>query len=216
MTGLMVCGVDVYHDAVHKGNSVVGFVASLNDSLTRWFSQAMFQRPGDEIIHGMKLSLLEALRKYYEIHHCLPRSIIIYRDGVSDGMLNLTKEHEIPQITSIFGNFEAYDPKFYFVVVQKRINTRIFASLSGRGIENPPPGSIVDHTITKRHWYDFLLISQHVRQGTVSPTHYIVVHDSEGLKPEHMQRLTYKLTHLYYNWPGTVRVPAPCQVNCFL
>ena len=25
-------------------------------------------------------------------------------------------------------------------------------------------------------------------------------------------RLSYKLTHLYYNWPGTVRVPAPCQV----
>ena len=25
-------------------------------------------------------------------------------------------------------------------------------------------------------------------------------------------RLAYKLTHLYYNWPGTVRVPAPCQV----
>ena len=23
--------------------------------------------------------------------------------------------------------------------------------------------------------------------------------------------LTYKLTHLYYNWPGTVRVPAVCQ-----
>lgn len=26
-----------------------------------------------------------------------------------------------------------------------------------------------------------------------------------------MQRLTYKLCHLYYNWPGTIRVPAPCQ-----
>lgn len=26
-------------------------------------------------------------------------------------------------------------------------------------------------------------------------------------------RLSYKLTHLYYNWPGTVRVPAPCQVR---
>ena len=26
-----------------------------------------------------------------------------------------------------------------------------------------------------------------------------------------MQALTYKLTHLYYNWPGTVRVPAVCQ-----
>ena len=32
-----------------------------------------------------------------------------------------------------------------------------------------------------------------------------------GLKPEQLQVLTYKLTHLYYNWPGTVRVPAVCQ-----
>lgn len=24
-------------------------------------------------------------------------------------------------------------------------------------------------------------------------------------------RLAYKLTHMYYNWPGTIRVPAPCQ-----
>lgn len=23
--------------------------------------------------------------------------------------------------------------------------------------------------------------------------------------------LTYKMCHLYYNWPGTIRVPAPCQ-----
>lgn len=61
--------------------------------------------------------------------------------------------------------------------------------------------------------YDFFLVSQHVRQGTVSPTHYIVVHDDSGMKADHMQRLAYKMTHMYYNWPGTVRVPAPCQVN---
>lgn len=61
--------------------------------------------------------------------------------------------------------------------------------------------------------YDFFLVSQHVRQGTVTPTHYNVVHDLSGLKPDHMQKLTYKLTHMYYNWPGTIRVPAPCQVS---
>lgn len=56
--------------------------------------------------------------------------------------------------------------------------------------------------------YDFFLVSQHVRQGTVTPTHYNVVYDESGLKPDHLQRLTYKLTHMYYNWPGTIRVPS--------
>ena len=54
-------------------------------------------------------------------------------------------------------------------------------------------------------------MSQSVRQGTVNPTSYNVIRDNSGLTPDHLQKLTYKLCHLYYNWPGTVRVPAPCQ-----
>lgn len=49
--------------------------------------------------------------------------------------------------------------------------------------------------------YDFFLVSQSVRQGTVTPTHFNVIFDTSGLRPDHMQRLTYKLCHLYYNWP---------------
>ena len=82
----------------------------------------------------------------------LPKSIIVYRDGVSDGQMNIVREHEITQLASVFRNFDGYEPKLSLVVVQKRINTRIFAALSGRGLDNPPPGSIVDHTITKRDW----------------------------------------------------------------
>ena len=48
--------------------------------------------------------------------------------------------------------------------------------------------------------YDFFLVSQSVRQGTVSPTSYNVIFDTSGLKPDHIQMLTYKLTHLYFNW----------------
>lgn len=59
--------------------------------------------------------------------------------------------------------------------------------------------------------YDFFIVSQCVRQGTVSPTSYNVISDNSGLSPDHLQRMTYKFTHLYYNWSGTVRVPAPCQ-----
>ena len=59
--------------------------------------------------------------------------------------------------------------------------------------------------------YDFFLVSQSVRQGTVNPTSYNVLEDASGLEPKHIQTLTYKLCHLYYNWPGTVRVPMVCQ-----
>lgn len=78
-------------------------------------------------------------------------------------------------------------------------------------LENPKPGCVLDHTITRRHLYDFFLVPQSVRQGTVSPTHYIVVHDTANFAPDILQRLSYKLCFLYYNWPGTVRVPACCQ-----
>ena len=65
--------------------------------------------------------------------------------------------------------------------------------------------------VTRRHLYDFYLVPQLVRQGTVTPTHYIVLHDGADIKTDHMQRFTFKLCHLYYNWAGTIRVPAPCQ-----
>ncbi|XP_069194478.1 piwi-like protein Ago3 isoform X2 [Procambarus clarkii] len=211
ITGLMVCGIDVYHDPTRRGASTVGFVASINQTLTKWYSHVSFQHPGDEIVHGLKICLLEAIRHYHKLHHTLPRSIMMYRDGVSDGQLKLVEDHELPQLASIFHNFQSYEPKLYLIIVQKRLNTRIFSTMSSRGLDNPPPGSIIDHSITRRYWYDFLLVSQHVRQGTVSPTHYVVVHDGGNLKVDNMQRLTYKLTHLYYNWPGTIRVPAPCQ-----
>ena len=74
---------------------------------------------------------------------------------------------------------------------------------------------MVDHTVMRRDFWDFCLVSQHVTQGTVSPTHYIVVHDG-GMKPDNLQKLTYKMTMMYWNWTGTVRVPASCQVSLLL
>ena len=106
--------------------------------------------------------------------------------------------------------FHIFRPRLAFIVVKKRINHRFF-SYGNNKMNNPPPGTIIDNDITRPEWYDFFIVAQSVRQGTVTPTSYNVIYDTTGLKPDHVQRLTYKLCHLYYNWPGTVRVPAPCQ-----
>lgn len=66
--------------------------------------------------------------------------------------------------------------------------------------------------------YDFYIVSQAVNNGSVSPTHYNVVYDTSGLKPDHMQRLTYKLCHMYFNWQvsKTLRAsvsPPGCEMS---
>ncbi|KAL3877253.1 hypothetical protein ACJMK2_034986 [Sinanodonta woodiana] len=211
LKNVMIVGIDVYHDAANKRGSVCGFIASTNRECTRWYSRVCIQPPGQELVDGLKLCLTASIRKYHEVNHNLPQKIIVFRDGVGDGQLNIVAGYEVEQLKTCFTNFgEDYNPTMAVVIVQKRINTRIFLKTS-REMQNPPPGTVVDHTITRREWYDFFLVSQHVRQGTVSPTHYVVVYDNTGLQPNHIQRLSYKMTHLYYNWPGTVRVPAPCQ-----
>jgi len=217
LKNIMVIGVDVYHDSAQgKKRSITGFVASTNQHLTRWYSRVAIQGPMQEIVDGLKMCLQASLKKYHEVNRTLPDRILVFRDGVGDGQMSTVAEYEVPQISSCFSMFgENYQPKLAVVVVQKRISTRIFMR-GPKGLDNPPPGSLLDHTVTRKGWYDFFLVSQHVRQGTVTPTHYNVVYDSSGLKPDHMQRLSYKLTHMYYNWPGTIRVPAPCQVNSVL
>ncbi|XP_049876482.1 piwi-like protein Ago3 [Pectinophora gossypiella] len=207
----MIIGIDSYHDAGRKKRSVCSFIASYNQSMTHWYSRVIFQERGQEIVDGLKSCLVDSLTHYLRNNGRLPDRVIMYRDGVGDGQLKIIKEYEIPQMQICFSLLgETYKPTLTYVVVQKRINTRIFMKVGG-GYENPHPGTVLDHGVTRRDWYDFLIASQKVNQGTVTPTHYVVVHDDSGMTPDQCQRLTYKMCHLYYNWPGTVRVPAPCQ-----
>ncbi|XP_038044639.1 piwi-like protein 1 isoform X1 [Patiria miniata] len=207
---MMVVGIDSYHDSATRGRSVGGFVASMNHDLSRYFSRCTFQHTGQELIDGLKVCMTSALRKFKEINGKLPERVIIYRDGVGDGQLPAVVEYELPQVIDTFRMIGTdYSPKCAVVVVKKRINNR-FCSLNQGNLVNPSPGTVIDSVVTKPDLYDFFLVSQSVRQGTVTPTSYNVIWDNSGLAPDSMQSLTYKLTHLYFNWPGTIRVPAPC------
>nr|XP_033806045.1 piwi-like protein 2 isoform X2 [Geotrypetes seraphini] len=207
---LMVIGMDVYHDPSRGMQSVVGFVASTNHSLTRWYSRVVFQMPHQEIADSLKLCLVGALKKFYEVNHCLPEKIVLYRDGVSDGQLNTVANYEIPQLQKCFETFANYHPKMVVFVVQKKISTNMYSAVSGQ-FGTPAPGTVLDHTVTSKEWVDFFLMAHHVRQGCGIPTHYICVLNTANLSPDHMQRLTFKLCHMYWNWSGTIRVPAPCK-----
>lgn len=55
----MICGIDTYHDAKSSGQSVAGFVASMNQQVTRWYSQVNYQLKG---------KLIEALSSSPKAH----------------------------------------------------------------------------------------------------------------------------------------------------
>ena len=122
----MVIGFDTYHDSEKSGLSCGGFVASLNKSLTRYYSQAIFQSRHEELVSGLKAMYqgkaaelpchpglfpvmicmstigsslyVAALKKFHEVNKTLPKKIVIYRDGVGDGQLQAVFDHELKQI----------------------------------------------------------------------------------------------------------------------
>jgi len=193
---------------------VGAFVSSFNPDLTQYWSRASFHHNGEEMSSNLVHNLTEALKVYVAKNNKPPVRLFIYRDGVSDGMINHVYDFEMTQIKEVLDKAFGKDKiKLAFIIVTKRLNTRFFArNLEGPDpVKNPDPGTIVDTVVTSSIRYDFYVVSQKVREGTVAPTRYNIIEDETGLKMENHQQLAFKLTHLYYNWPGTVRVPAPCQ-----
>jgi len=206
----MVVGFDAYHDTLQKNKSVGALVASLNQTFTKYHSETEFHETGgiremSATICGM---MSRALTAYQKANNSLPSVVIMYRDGVGDGQIPIVHDTEIKALKAAMARFDE-KIQLIFIIVSKRINTKFFTARKPE--QNPNSGTVVDDVVTLPERYDFFLVSQSVREGTVNPTSYNVIYDSYGLKPDHVQRLTYKLTHLYYNWPGTVRVPAPVQ-----
>lgn len=212
--GLMVVGFDVCHDTNNKSSSYGAMVASLDIRLTRYFSAVTPHNRGEELSNNLATHIVSAARKYNDVNGDPPSKIIIYRDGVGEGQIQYVHETELSTIKEkledLYKSINKAPPRMAFIIVTKRINTRVFYNM-GNVITNPAPGTIVDDVITDPEKFDFFLVSQSVREGTVTPTSYNVIHDTSGANPGQLQRLTYKLCHMYYNWSGTVRVPAVCQ-----
>ncbi|XP_045030836.1 piwi-like protein Siwi isoform X2 [Daphnia magna] len=217
----MVIGYDTYHDAANK-KAVGAFVASINSSCTRYNSSVKIHSANEEISPSFRDHMLTALKAYYTANKQppqsdlpLPQDIIIYRDGVGAGDIQTVLNVELQGIkdacreaSTVFG--KDYNPGISFVIVSKRVTTRFFVDKRDRQ-ENPPCGTVVDNTVTLSERFDFFLVSQKVSQGTVSPINCNVIYNSSNLPPDFHQALAYALTHVYFNWAGTLRVPAPIQ-----
>jgi aubergine-like protein len=206
----MVIGMDVHHVGKGgKGPSQMGFVSSINPSLTRYYSRVYTNN--DEMVSCIKAAFTSAVNEYRKHNNDFPHEIIIFRDGVGEGQLSRVQDGELGGIEDAMAQMQC-PSKLCLTVVSKRIMQRFFAvQRGGSGLNNPPPGTVVYDTVTKKDRYDFFLVPQSSRQGTVTPTHYNVLFDNTGIDHGKLMGLAFYLCHMYYNWTGAIRVPSVCQ-----
>lgn len=141
----------------------------------------------------------------------IPKKVLIYRAGVSEGQIDVVFNSEVKVILkdleSEYGN---QAPKLTFVVVTKLLDDRFAVKRDGK-LSNPNGGLIVHDGVVKDERANFFMVAQKVNQGTASPTHYDILINEAGYELAELEKLTFDLAHLYYNWQGPVKVPAPTQ-----
>jgi len=188
----------------------------MNRNFTQYFSRVDFIPREQEIVSGLSASLKSAIISFIKANNLPPSRIVVFRDGVGDGQHQSVLEFEIPQFKEVFQEISTqynkpYHPSLCFILVKKRISTRLFAR-GQQGVSNPRFGTVIDTTITSKNQFDFFLITQNVgNQGSVSPTRYHVLYNDTDLQADDIQILSFKMSYLYYNWNGTIAVPAPVQ-----
>jgi aubergine-like protein len=118
----------------------------------------------------------------------------------------------IPEINSLRNALRTLKipSKLTYVLLNKKTNLKLYLIENNKSF-NPLPGTVVDTKVTSGEYNDFYMISAKSNQGLPSTIHYQVIYDDKNVPESDFQLLMYKLSYLYYNWTGSIKVPAPCQ-----
>lgn len=222
----MVIGLDVFKSCERDPvEYYIGFAASLDTHCADYFS--MSSRLDKDDVHGsMAVKIQEFMRdaiaKFTRLNSkMLPEHFIVYRASASEDQWTTIRQTEIHAIQlfvsslnnlDLFGGGNTYEPKLTFVAISKHVRMRFFMNGPEGTVKNPEPGTIIDCELTSRpDMTSFYLVNQSAGKGTANPTHYTVLYDTAGMGPAALQNLTYRLSYLYFNFTGSVKMPAPAQ-----
>lgn len=211
----MLVGIDVTHPAPgakEGAPSIAGVVASVDEQLSQWPGSLRSQRGREEMVQGLTEMMIERLKLWRKHNNnSLPRKIIIFRDGVSEGQYNLVLDRELPPIQKAFEKlYGSESPKVCIVIVGKRHHTRFYPTDS-RSMDqksgNPMPGTVVDRGVTSHYLWDFFLQAHKGLQGTARPAHYVVIKDELNFGQNELEAFVHKLC---YNFNRATKAVSIC------
>ena len=217
----MVIGVDVNHpgETERVMSSVAAAVGSYDQAFALYNASIRVQaKQRDETIKQLDLMVGDLLRQYKDARRELPSTLVVFRDGVSEGQFARVVDVEIPLIRRACAELGAPNLPFVLIVVQKRHHTRFALAeqnTSGRKpTYNVPSGTVVDRDIvdpTLKSFYlnshfsplvssllllDYPFSTDHFLsplslQGTSKPTKYVILHDDLNMNADALQQLCF-------------------------
>ncbi|GAA5952480.1 hypothetical protein JCM8115_003612 [Rhodotorula mucilaginosa] len=172
--------------------------------------------------HNLFLTLLKA-RVAAGRGKLPPQSILILRDGVSEGEFRSVIHAEMGDYRRAIESFRTdpdmirdvgeetlrtYDPRLSFVACVKGHHVRLFDE-GQRGTNNIQPGTVVDSGITDVRWAEAYMASHKALIGTTRTTRYVLLVDDNGLTSNDLQATINSLNYSYQRCNKAVSLPAP-------
>jgi len=217
----IVLGADVIHPAPGSTGrpSFTALVGNVDSDTSKYIATTKVQTSRQEMIEDLEEMAGHVIGKYIGYRRVkekkanpLPRRIIFYRDGVSEGQFKTVLETEVPQLKSACQKLNINPlPKITMVVVGKRHHVRFFPMSQDKGDRsgNCPAGTVIDRDVTHPLEFDFYLQSHGGLLGTSRPAHYNVLLDENNFQPDGLQQLSFALCHVYARSTRSVSIPAP-------
>ncbi|KAM7202916.1 Ribonuclease H-like domain containing protein [Naviculisporaceae sp. PSN 640] len=203
---IMVVGLDVTHPAPGAQateQSVAAMVASCDKHFGQWPATMIRQQQSKEEVISSRDAIFTLLKPHLDRwklkHKGHPQSILIYRDGVSEGQYQqvVDKEYEHLKWACTKAGGIIYKPKITIVVVGKRHHMRFFnKGPDGKALEERTlPGTLVDRGVTSQYLWEFYLQAHNPLKGTARPAHYVVLVDQIFSKINRETIKAYSLDH---------------------
>ncbi|RNA14832.1 argonaute, partial [Brachionus plicatilis] len=198
--------------------SIAAVVGSVDENFCIYPASVLRQKKkgkrGLETVYHLNKPVYHLLEEYKKRNKKLPKKLIFFRDGISDGQFKPVSQHELNEIRKACTAIQKdYDPLISYIVVQKRHQTRFFPKKAedqaSKKNENVPPGTIVDTVIVTPDKFDYFICSHLGIQGTSKPCHYYLLFDQNNFDSNKIIVLSFYLCHIYARSTTSVSYPAP-------
>lgn len=162
----------------------------------------------------------ESLEGYKEQHNGrLPKTVIVYRSGVSEGNHGYVIAYEIPLARRALEDTKS-NIKLVYIAVSKEHTFRFFRpdlhSIARSGAKpwdmNIPPGITIDTGVTNPAIKQFFLNSHITLQGSAKTPLYSILTDDTKASMDDLEELTFNLCHLHQIVGLPTSIPTPLYV----